>query len=122
MELHISMIPSPKDPSWKSDDYQQSLRQLGQRLRADGLEIRDVGSRSAHEGCLPCVSGEWKVKLGAAVGPKLRAPLGSWLQALPGRTVHLAIGEIEADVRTADELVNVINIAKFYQERREQES
>ena len=111
MELHISMIPSPKDPSWMSDDYQASLRQLGSTLKADGLE-----------GCPPCVSGEWRVELGAAIAPKLVPPVGSWLQARQGRTVRLTIGEIEADVRTADELVSVINIAKFHQERREKES
>jgi hypothetical protein len=122
MELHISMIPSPKDPSWMSDDYQASLRQLGSTLKADGLEIRDVGSPSARAGCPPCVSGEWRVELGAAIAPKLVPPVGSWLQARQGRTVRLTIGEIEADVRTADELVSVINIAKFHQERREKES
>jgi hypothetical protein len=122
MELHISMIPSPKDPPWMSDDYQSDLRNLGLTLRADGLEIRDVGGRSAREGCAACISGEWSVKLGAAIGPILGVPVGSWLQARHGRTVHLAIGMIEADVRTADELMSVIKIVNCYQEVAENES
>jgi hypothetical protein len=75
MELHISMIPSPEDPSWRSDDYQSELRNLGLILRADGLELHDVGAHTAREGCTPAMSGVWKVKLGATLGPILVAPV-----------------------------------------------
>jgi len=122
MELQISMIPSPEDPPWRSDDYQSELRSLGLTLRADGLELHDVGSHPVREGCTPAMSGAWRVKLGAALGPTLEAPVGSWLQARRGRTVRLTVGEIEADVRTADELLCVINTARFYQEVAESES
>ena len=113
------MIPSPEDPSWMSDGYQSDLRNLGRTLRADGLEIQDVGARS---GCADAISGEWKVKLGAALGPVLGVPLGSWLEARHGRAVRLKIGEIEADVRTVDEFVSVLKIATFYQEAVESDS
>lgn len=122
MELQISMIPSPEDPSWMSDPYQSDLRNLGLSLKADGLEMREVGGRSTREGCATCLSGEWRVTLGAAIGPILKAPIGSWLQARRGRTVRLTIGEIEADVRTGDELANVIKMARSYQEAAEKES
>ena len=112
MELHISMIPSPEDPPWRSDSYQAELRNLGQRLKADGLEIYDAG----------CPPGEWKLKLGTALAPALGAPVGSWLEARRGRTVRLKIGEIEADVRTVEDLARVIKIAKSYQEVSESES
>ena len=62
------------------------------------------------------------MRLGGAIGAILGAPVESWLQARPGRTVHLTIGEIEADVRTADELVSVIKIANCYQDAAEQSS
>jgi len=122
MELLISMIPSRDDPPWKSDDYQSELRNLGLSLRANGLEIRDVGSHAVGAGCGPEISGEWRVKLDATVGPILGAPIGSWLQARRGRTVRLTIGEIEADVRTVDELVSVVKIARSYEEVAESES
>jgi hypothetical protein len=66
--------------------------------------------------------GEWRVDLGAAVEPILEVPVGSWLQARRGRTARLRIGEIEADVRTVEELVRVIKIAKCYQDVTESES
>lgn len=122
MELQISMIPSPEDPPWTSDAYQSDLRNLGQTLRGDGLEIREVPCHSSREGCGPALSGEWRVKLGAMVGQILGAPVGSWLEARHGRTVHLTIGEIEADVRTADEFVKVIKIANCYQDVAESEA
>ena len=122
MELQISMIPSPEDPPWRSDDYQSELRNLGLTLRADGLEMRDVGSPAVRAGCSPALSGEWRIEIGAALGPILGAPIGSWLQARRGRTVRLTIGAMEADVRTADELVRVVKIAKFYQDAAENES
>jgi hypothetical protein len=122
MELQISMIPSPEDPPWMSDAYQSDLRNLGQTLRANGLEIREVGCHSVRAGCAPAISGEWRVKLGATVDHILGVPVGSWLQARHGRTVHLTIGEIEADVRTADEFVKVIKIAKCYQAVAENEA
>jgi hypothetical protein len=122
MELQISMIPSPDDPPWMSDAYQSDLRNLGQTLRADGLEIREVGCHSVRAGCEPAISGEWRVTLGAAVDQILGVPVGSWLQARHGRTVHLTIGEIEADVRTADEFLKVIKIAKCYQAVSENEA
>jgi len=122
MELQISMIPSPDDPPWRSDDYQSELRNLGVALRADGLEVREVGNLPVREGCVACISGEWRVRLGDRVGPALKAPVGSWLQARRGRTVRLTIGETEADVRTVDELVSVIKIAKSYEEVSENDA
>jgi hypothetical protein len=122
MKVQISMIPSPEDPPWRSADYQSELRNLGLALKADGLEIHEVGSNSVHSaGSLP-ISGEWKVELGAALEPILKTPVGSWLQGRRGRTARLRIGEIEADVRTVEELVRVIKIAKCYQEVTESES
>jgi hypothetical protein len=122
MELQISMIPSPEDPPWRSDDYQSELRNLGLALKADGLEIHEVGSHPIRSGGTPPISGEWKVALGAALEPTLKTPVGAWLQARRGRTARLRIGEIEADVRTVEELARVIKIAKCYQEVTENES
>jgi hypothetical protein len=86
------------------------------------LEIQEVGSHAARSAETSPISGEWKVKLGAALEPILKAPVGSWLEARRGRTARLRIGEIEADVRTAEELVRVIKIAKCYKEVTESES
>ena len=116
MELQISMIPSPEDPPWRSDDYQSELRKLGSALREDGLDIHEVGSYPVRSGERAPISGEWSVKLGATLEPILKAPVGSWLQARRGRTARLRIGEIEADVRTAEELARVLKIAKCYQD------
>jgi len=121
MELQISMIPSPEDPAWRSDDYQSELRNLGLTLRADGLEIHEVGSHPFPSGDSPPISGEWRVKLGANLEPALRVPVGSWLQARRGRTARLRIGEIEADIRTVEELGRVLKIANCYQEVTEGE-
>jgi hypothetical protein len=122
MELQISMIPSPEDPPWRSDDYQSELRQLGLALRGDGLVIHEVSSHPLRLGEMSPISGEWRVKLGAMVEAILKAPVGSWLQARRGRTARLRIGEIEADVRTAEELARVIKIATCYQEVTEDEA
>jgi len=110
------MIPSPEDPPWRSDDYQSELRKLGSALRGDGLEIHEVGSHPVRPGETSTISGEWSIKLGAMLEPILKAPVGSWLEARRGRTARLRIGEIEADVRTAEELARVIKIAKCYQD------
>ncbi|NYF80578.1 hypothetical protein [Granulicella arctica] len=122
MELHISMIPSPEDPPCRSDGYQSELRDLGLTLKADGLELREVGTRSVRPDCLPSLSGEWRIQLGATLGTILGAPVGSWLQARRGRTVRLTIGKMEADVQTADQLESVIKIAKFYQDVAENDA
>ena len=116
MELQISMIPSPEDPPLRSDDYQSELRDFGSTLRAKGLDIHDVGVHGVREGCPPPILGEWRIKLGATVAPILGTPVGSWLQARHGRTARLKIGEIEADIRTVEELVTVIQIANCYQD------
>ena len=122
MELQISMIPSPEDPAWRSYDYQSELRNLGLTLRADGLEIHEVGSPPLPSVDSPPISGEWRIKLGANLEPALRVPVGSWLQARRGRTARLRIGEIEADIRTVEELGRVLKIARCYQEVIESES
>ena len=122
MELQISMIPSPEDPPWRSDDYQSELRKLGLALRGDGLEIHEVGSHPVRSGETSPLSGEWRFKLGATLEPILKTPVGSWLQARRGRTARLRIGEIEADVRTVEELTRVLKIANCYQQVAEEES
>ena len=85
------------------------------------MEIQEVGSHAIRSGEGSPISGEWRVKLGAALEPILKAPVGSWLEARRGRTARLRIGEIEADVRTAEELARVIKIAKCYQAVTENE-
>lgn len=122
MEIQISMIPSPEDPPWRSDNYQSELRNLGLALKADGLEIYEVVSHPVRSGGATPISGEWKVELGSTLEPILKAPVGSWLQGRRGRTARLRIGEIEADVRTVEELARVIKIAKCYQQVTESES
>src|SRR5260370_24647807 len=122
MELQISMIPSPEDPPWRSDDYQSELRRLGLALREDGLEIHEVGSHPVRSGETAPISGEWSVKLGATLEPILKAPVGSWLQARRGRTARLRIVEIEAGGRTVEDLARVIKISKCYQEVTENET
>jgi hypothetical protein len=112
MELHICMIPSLEEPPWRSVDYHSELVALGQTLREDGVEIQSDG----------CPPGEWKVDLASALGSNLGAPVGSWLQARRGRTIRLKMGEIEADIRTVEELTRVIKIARCYQEVSESES
>ena len=72
MELQISMIPSPEDPPWRSDDYQSELRKLGLALRGGGLEIHEVGSHPVRSGETSPISGEWRVKLGATLEPILK--------------------------------------------------
>ena len=86
------------------------------------MEIQEVGSHAVRSGETSPISGEWKVNLGATLDPLLKAPVGSWLEARRGRTARLRIGEIEADVRNAEELARVIKIAKCYQEVTENES
>jgi hypothetical protein len=86
------------------------------------LDIYEVGSHPVRSGETSLISGEWRVKLGAMLEPILKASVGSWLQARRGRTTRLRIGEIEADVRTAEELARVIKIAKCYQEVTESKS
>ena len=122
MELQITMIPSPEDMPWKSDPYQSELRNLGLTLRADGLDIHDIAPRAVSAGTPHPISGDWSINLGATLEPTLKAPLGTWLQARRGRTVRLKIGAIEADIRTIEELSDVIRVAHCYQKVAESES
>lgn len=114
MELQICMIPSPEDPPLRSDDYQSELRNLGSTLRASGLEICDVYPRPVRAETQPMMQGEWRVRLDPIAAPLLGTPVRTWLQARRGRTARLKVGEVEADVRTVEELVSVIQIANRY--------
>ena len=122
MELHISMIPSPEDPPWRSDDYQSGLRSLELAFKADGVEIHEAESPSVIAECGAAMSGEWMVRLDAMPDSVLETVVGSWLQARRGRTVCLTIGEIEADVLTVAEFIDAIQCARFYQEISESDS
>src|ERR1700722_12040983 len=62
-----------RGPPWRSDDYQWELRNRRLTLRAYGLELHSVGVHPVREGCIPAVSGAWRVKLGASLGPILEA-------------------------------------------------
>jgi len=122
MELHISMIPSPEDPPWRSDDYQSGLRGLEMAFNVDGLEVHEAGRSSVIAECGTTISGEWWVRLDAMPHSVLAAVVGSWLQERRGRTVCLTIGEVEADVLTVDEFLGAIQCARLYQELSESDS
>src|SRR5258708_25692354 len=101
MELQISMIPSPEDPPWRSDDYQSELRKLGLALKGDGLEIQEVGSHPVRSGETSPISGEWRGKLGATLEPILKTPVGALLQARLGRAALVGSFVMQARHRTA---------------------
>lgn len=122
MELQICMIPSPEDPPLGSTEYQLELRALGLTLKQSGLDVRDSGSRRLYVECQAPMLGEWWVKLGPQAAALLSATVHSWLEARRGRTARLKIGEVEADVRTVEELAAVIQVANRYQSISEMDS
>jgi hypothetical protein len=104
--IRIELLPAP-DEEMESDEYQQSLRDFAESLRANGIS-RSVGIRTmdAAGGVSPAV---WKGGFGlaAAALPLITGFLGAWLKGRYGRKVRLKIGkhgEIDAEAQTVEQI------------------
>jgi hypothetical protein len=122
--IRIELLPAP-DEKMESPEYQQSLRDFAESLRANGIS-RSVGMRTmdAAGGVSPAV---WNGGFGlaAATLPLITGFLGAWLKGRYGRKVRLKIGkhgEIDAEAQTVEQVKELVKTARKEPKRKKKSS
>ena len=118
--IRIELLPAP-DEKMEGPEYQQSLRDFADALRANGIS-RSVGIRTmdAAAGVSPSVY-NGGFGLAAAALPLIAGFLGAWLKGRHGRKVRLKIGkhgEIDAEAQTVEQVRELVKTARKEPKRK----
>jgi hypothetical protein len=118
-ELRLTLLPSPDDPSLRSPEFQQGLRQFEEFLRAQQLAYSSEIELIEDATLRPTVYfGGFVIELlkSPAVGV-IATAVGAWLHAKYGRKVRLKVGEIEVEAQTVAEVETLLKQAEEFQQR-----
>jgi hypothetical protein len=102
--LRLSLIRSLKDDEMCGFDYQLELKRFFSLIRASGIRMNAVALTVAGTVIDSGFTGEFVVPLAQPIGPVLGRAACAWLQGCAGRTVRLAIGNLEFNVGAPDDL------------------
>ena len=120
MELRLSLIPAPEDPTVYNANYQKELREFKQSLQGQGLLV-DFGRQllGSWEGGF-FLLGDFLVKFLEKLGPLgLAGIAGAWIQAKNGRKVRLKVGDLEAEAQSVEEVERLLVRAQEIQQRNQ---
>ena len=120
MEIHLSLIPAFGE-RFLDPEYQEQVRDLVQALERRGMEVRPYSQFLPDSTFSPdpatLLLGDFLIRvLQSMASPSLGGFVGTWLQAKHGRKVRVRIGDVEAEVQTADEFETLLAKAEENQE------
>ncbi len=115
--LRILLIPSVDDSPFFSDGFQAELRAFFQALDAGDIQVNSVALNMDIVDARRPPMGEFVFSL-AQVGPALSAAVGAWLEADSGRKIRLKMDDVEFEVNTMTQLIQVLGKAIALREQR----
>lgn len=102
--LRLSLIRSLTDDEICGFDHQVELKRFLSLIRASGIRMNAVALTVAGAAIDSGFTGEFVVPLAQPIGPVLGRAACAWLQGRAGRTVRLAIGNLEFNVGAPEDL------------------
>src|SRR5258707_15812980 len=108
--LRLTLVRAPEDEASFSPGYQAELRQFYSLARAEGGKIRAVTFTTDRADGGDGFVGEFVVPFTPVAGSTLTAAAGAWLQGRAGRTLRLAMGDIEVTATSPGELYALLKL------------
>jgi hypothetical protein len=115
VKVEISLKRAPDDARVNDPKFQEELTEFSKSLRAAGIPYSQRGMAfdavSAVGYALPGFVVALKV-----IGPSLGAIFVAYLHGRFGRKIRLKIGEVEIEAHTAEEVENLLEKVKQFQQ------
>jgi hypothetical protein len=111
--LHILLLPAQEEANILDFRYQRELESIADNFRSHSQSTQAVQA----SGFAVFLTGEFVLKLSAAVGPVLGTAIGAWLHARYGRKVRIKVGDIETEAQTMEEVERLLARALEIQQR-----
>jgi hypothetical protein len=119
-EIRIRLLRTPDDPPERDPAFQQELNQFKDSLRSAGIPYSQRGMAFDSAAATGYPLAELIIKeLGPAAVGVLGTAVGAWISGRHGRKVRLRIGDIEAEGRTKEEVIELLNHARTLQNNQE---
>lgn len=115
-EVVLCLDRAPDDPSLRDEAFQNDLMNFAVDLRESGVKSSQLilTMDSVDGGGFPLP--EFAIELLKMGTAPLAVLCGVWIQAKLGRKVRLKIGDIEAEGRSPEEIRELLDRAKAFQE------
>ena len=114
-KVEISLKRAPDDARVNDPKFQEELTEFSKSLRAAGISYSQHGIAFDAVSAVGYALPEFVVAL-KVIGPTLGVIFVAWLQGRSGRKIRLKIGEVEVEARTAEEVENLLEKAKQFQQ------
>lgn len=114
-QVVLCLDRAPDDPSLRDEAFQNDLQTFGLALSQSGVKNSQlILTMDSVGGSLPLA--EFVIDLIKMGTAPLAVLCGVWIQAKLGRKVRLKIGDIEAEGRSTEEIRELLERAKAFQE------
>jgi len=117
----FTLLPGTEDPPFTDREYQAELRALGEALEAAGIDVASKQFMPRLQPGMIYMSlgrllGEYAMPMAQVVVPAVTAALVAWITARGNRRVRIKIGSVEVDARTPEEVEQLLQRVKAFQE------
>lgn len=119
-EIGVRLLRTPDDRPERDPAFQQELNRFKESLRAAGIRYSQLGMALDSAVATGYPLAEFIIKeLGPAAVGVLGTAVGAWISGRHGRKVRLKIGDIEAEGRTKEEVIELVKHARTLQDNQE---
>jgi hypothetical protein len=120
-QVRIILSRGSNDASDGDPQFQEEVKHFSESLRAAGIDFSQRSRVYRADGGPSFLLPHFAVALAPAIIGALAALCGAWVRARYGRKVRLKIGDVEAEGRSVEEIEELLQKAKEYQEDKPSE-
>lgn len=113
-EVHLILVPASGERCWSTPYRQAELRAVYRQLKGHGQPVRP---RDIRVNSVSSLMGEFSLSLSHVVTPVLSGVMEAWVRGGAGRSVHLKVRQIDAEMSSPEDIETLLIRVRTLQAR-----